>query len=261
MPSIFGLLDFIDAQKFQSNDQINLAVIGVDAMSGGTAYPLVTYSSEVMINALKFKTSALELGGANIPAITYDGLRLKIDPSQSNVVVNGQTYPVAFGSYVKSHGTTFVPSGSPTEADVDFAMSFSGTSGTVQLLVDFDAYDSVDLVNNIAQIAPKLHAAVYQQSGVIVGTVLNRGKSPVSGATVQALNPDGTVAATAASANDGTFELHGIAGGSYSIVVLNTFTNDAGVTLSAQNNDPGTVNPISLSLPSGFKLNLGNIRD
>ena len=111
LPSIFGLLDFIDAQKFASGDQINLAVIGVDAMSGGTAYPLVSYSSEVTINILNFKTSALELGGSDIPAIAYDGLRLKIDPSQSNVVVNGQTYPVAFGGYVKSHGKTFVPAG------------------------------------------------------------------------------------------------------------------------------------------------------
>jgi Carboxypeptidase regulatory-like domain len=215
-----------------------------------------------MINVLNFKTSALELGGAHIPAIAYDGLRLKIDPSRSNVVVNGQTFPVAVGSYVKSQGRTFVPSGSPTETDIDFGMPFSGADGTVQLLVDFDAYDSVNIVNNVAQIAPKLHGAVYQQSGVIVGTILNRAKSPVSGATVQALNLDGTVAATAASGNDGSFELHGIGGGAYSIVVLNTYTNDAGVTLTAQNNDPGiTVNPISFSLPSGYKLNLGNIRD
>src|SRR6185312_16660871 len=127
-----------------------------------------------------------------------------------------------------------------TEADVDFSIPFSGATGTVQLLVDFDAYDSVNLVNGIAQISAKVHGAVYAQSGVIVGTVLNKNKVPVIGATVRAINLDGTVAATAPTGNDGSFELHGIGGGTYSIVVLNTFVNDAGVTLSAQNADSFT---------------------
>jgi hypothetical protein len=265
--NIFGLLDFIDAPKFGSNDQINLAIIGVDAMSGGTAYPMVSYSSDVIVNALSFKSSALELGGASIPAIPYDGLRFRIDPSQTTVVVNGTTYRAVFGSYVHSHGTTFVPSGSATEADVVFAMPFnsnnsnSGDSGTIQLLIDFDAFDSVDIVNNVAQISPKLHGAIFIASGVIDGTIINKAKAPVSGATVQALNPDGSVAATSSTANDGTFELHGIAGGNYSIVVLNTFTDASGTTLNAQGADSVNLSPIGLSLPAGFKLNLGNIRD
>jgi len=265
---IFGLLDFIDAPKFGSSDQINLAIMGVDAMSSGAAYPLVSYSGDVIVNALSFQSSALELGGSNIPAIAYDSLRFRLDPSQTSVVVSGKTYPVAFGSY--SHGN-FIPTGSAAEVDAVFPMPFGSNNGinstsnsgsTVQLLVDFDAFDSVDIVNGVAQITPKLHGAVFVASSVIDGTVISKAKSPVSGATVQALNPDGSIAATSSTAGDGTFELHGIAGGNYSIVVLNSFTDASGATLTAQGADKNVnLSPIGVSVPAGFKLNLGNIRD
>jgi len=261
LPTITGILDFVDAPKFGSADKVNLAIIGVDAMSAGTAYPLVMYDKAVVVNALDFKQSALELGSNDIPALAYDGLRLMVDPSQSSVVVNGQTYPMIFGTYA-AYSHAFQPAGTATLATVDFTMPFSATSGSIQLIMDFDAYQSVDIVHNVAQVAPAIHGTPYQQAGVITGTIVNNTGGPVGSATVQAIAADGSIAATTATlATDGSFELHGIAGGTYQIVVANSFVTQSGVTVTAQAADSGAPLPLTVVVPSGYRVSIGSIRD
>jgi hypothetical protein len=261
IPGIIGLLDFCDAPKFGAADQVNLAIVEVDAMSAGAAYPLVNYDTAVVINALNFKSSALELGSNTIPAIAYDGLRLTVDPSQSNVVVGGKTYPMVFGTFASSHGHNFTPIGSATSATVDFAMPFDGTAGNVQLIMDFDAFESVFISGNVAQVGPAVHGTMFAKAGVVIGTVVNKSGAPVSNATVQAIAQDGSVAATTATQGDGTFELHGIAGATYSIIVLNTFVTQSGDTVSAQGADSGSPPPITLTVQRGTRLNVGTIKD
>jgi hypothetical protein len=262
IPTITGILDFVDAPKFGPADQVNLAIVGVDAMSAGTAYPLVMYDKAVVINALNFKQSALQLGSNDIPAIAYDGLTLMVDPSQSNVVMNGKTYPMVFGTY-PSHSNNFIPTGSATLATINFAMPFSAASGTVQLIMDFDANQSIDIVSNVAQVAPVLHGTTYGTAGVISGSVVNSAGGPVGSATVQAIAADGNVAATTSTAGgDGSFELHGIAGGTYQIVVSSSFTMPSGSIVTAQGADSSAViAPLTVVVPSGYRLSIGSIQD
>src|SRR5471030_2725541 len=205
-PTFDGGMDFLDAPNFGPGAQINLAIVSVKAMSAGTAYDLVSYDTAVVVNTLDFQRESLSLGSNTLPAIAYDGVRMMIDPTQSSVVSNGQTYPMTFGTFdPQTHA--FTPS-SDAIASVDVAMPFDGSAGSVRLLVDFDAIDSIALVNGVAQVGPALIGTNAAHSAVIAGSVVNNAGGPVSSATVQAIRPDGSVAATTVSADDGSFELH-----------------------------------------------------
>jgi hypothetical protein len=260
IPTFTGDLGFLDAPNFGPGAQINLAVVGVSAMSNGTAYGLVTYDTAVVVNTLDFQRTQLELGSNTLPAIAYDGLRLMIDPTQSSVVSNGQTYPMTFGTF-DSQTHAFQANASGIQ-NVDVAMPFDGSSGNVHLLMDFDAVDSVALVDGVAQVGPTLIGTNGSKSAVIAGSVINSAGAPVVNAVVQAVNPDGSVAATTVSANDGSFELHAIRAGSYQVTFSNSYMARHGHLITSQGADSGAViAPISVTIPNGYRADLGQIQD
>jgi hypothetical protein len=259
-PQFTGDMDFMDAPNFGPGAQINLAIIGVKAMSAGVAYDLVTYDTAVVVNTLDFQRQALILGSNTLPSINFDGVRVLIDPTQSSVVSNGQTYPMTFGTFdPNSH--TFTAS-SAAIGSFDVAMPFNSSGGNVHLLMDFDAIDSIALVNGVAQVGPALIGTNGAQSAVIAGSIVNNAGAPVSSATVQAINPDGSVAATTVSANDGSFELHAIRAGSYNVVISNTYMPRNGHTVTAVNADQtGTLPAIPVTIPAGYRADLGPVQD
>lgn len=259
-PTFDGGMDFVDAPNFGPGAQINLAIVGVKAMSAGTAYDLVSYDTAVVVNTLDFQRESLNLGSNTLPAISYDGVRMMIDPTQSSVVSNGQTYPMTFGTFdTQTHA--FTPS-SDAIASVDVAMPFDGSAGSVQLLIDFDAVDSIALVNGIAQVGPALIGTNAAHSAVIAGSVVNNAGGPVSSATVQAVRPDGSVAATTVSANDGSFELHAIRAGSYQVVISNSFVPRHGHVVTSSNADTtGALPAIPVTIPDGYRADLGQVKD
>jgi hypothetical protein len=260
IPTFLGDLDFLDAPNFGPGAQINLAIVGVEAMASGTAYDLVTYDTPVLVNTLDFQRQALVLGSNTLPAISFDGVRVLIDPTQSSVVSNGQTYPMTFGTFdPNSHA--FVPS-SAAIGSFDVAMPFDGSAGNVHLLMDFDAIDSVALVNGVAQVGPALIGTNGSQSAVIGGSIVNNAGAPVSNATVQAINPDGSVAATTVSANDGSFELHAIRSGSYQVMISNTYMPRNGHVVTSSNADgTGALPAIPVTIPAGYRADLGQVQD
>ena len=228
-------------------------------MANGVAYPVIQYTSPVVVNMLDLRTSALDLGGASFPAMACDGLRFVIDPAQSSVNVNGTSYPTQFGSF--GTGFKFTPSTSALD-NVDVAMPFNPTLGQTSLLVDFNVLDSVVLQGTTALIGPSTKAVHWNASAVVTGTIVNSAGQPVRGATISALASDGSVAAVSLSNRTGHFEIHAIAGGSYSINFANSHVARSGASILAQGADPGAA-PASIfvSVPAGYRIDLGNITD
>lgn len=259
VPTFSGSADFMDAPLDDAR-QVNLAIVGVDAMSGGVAYPLVQYDTAVVVNALDFQRSALQLGSNTLPAIAYDGLRMNIDPAKSSLVKGTATYPMVFGT-IDPATRAFVPS-APGVQSVTFAMPFDGSSGSAELYMDFNAVDSIAIRDGIAQVAPRLHGAPRRYSGVISGTIVNHAGAAVVNATVQAVRDDGTVAAATVSGSDGSFELHGIRAGTFQITVYNVFVTASGQTIVAQNADSlDALAAMAGTVPDGYRLDLGRIND
>ncbi len=250
----------IDAANFPEGSQVNLAIVAVNAMSGGVAYPIVQFAAPVVINVLNYQSQALALGSATIPAIAYDGVQYVIDPSQSSVVTNGQSYPMVFGTFANR---SFVPSGGGLAA-LYFAAPVNAATAAPNFVVDFNTGQWINLSGGIAQVGPQWAGTVWGQSAVIAGTIVNAAGQPVSGATVSAVSPGGAVVQATLSRFDGTFQLHAIPSGSYSLVIYNTYappTTD--FTLTASGNDPvGTsIAGPSITVPSGYRINVGSIQD
>jgi hypothetical protein len=260
IPDFTGDMDFLDAPNFGPGAQINLAIVGVEAMASGKAYDLVTYDIPVVINTLDFQRQSLILGSNTLPGITYDGVRLMIDPTQSTVVSNGQTYPMAFGTFDPSTHA-FAP-GAPGVANFDIAMPFDGSAGNVHLLMDFNAVDSIVLANGVAQVGPALIGTNAAHSAVIAGSIVNNAGAPVSNATIQAINADGSVVATTVSAADGTFELHAIHSGSYRVIISNNYLPRNGHAIVSSNaGTTGVLPAIPVTIPDGYRADLGQVQD
>ncbi len=256
----FGIdISLLDAPIFGAGAQVNLAVIGVQAVSNGTPYDIASYTSPVLINVLALQRAALPLGQSTLPAMHYDAIRMIVDPAQSNIVFNGNSLPMSFG-FFESSSHAFTASGAPV-ANIDFPLSIDGTTGNQSFLIDFNAFESVAISGSGAQIGQTKAAAQETTAAVISGNVVNSSGSAVSGATVIAHNPDGSVAGSTQTANDGTFQIHALTAGTYSISVHNSYVTQAGTNVQASgvsNQNASQTLPAS-NIPAGYQLNVGTI--
>jgi hypothetical protein len=257
---LFGLLvDLLDAPlPLGPGSQVNVALVGVNVVAGGVAYPLVTYSPEQVVNLLTLQQVGLPLQGS-VPAGTYTSLELIVDPSNSSVVANGQTYPMRFASGSSQWGGWNGPSGQGLVA-LSAPIAITGSPGSsMTVAVDFNVLESVSLRHNSAWV--KANLVVASQPATVSGVVDNSSGQPVVGATVVATSPSGNVVNTTLTASDGTFTLHALGAGAYTLSVLNEYTSVSGnlVTASGNDIDPGPTLPIDLA-PSD-QLNVGTLTD
>ncbi len=240
----------IDAPAFGPDAQVNVAVVGVAAVANGTAYPIITYPSPVVVNLLSLQQAALYLGTNALPNGTYDTLRLIVSPSASSVTLNGNQYPMAF------------PATANGVANVDLPASINGVTLMTNMVMDFNVMESVNVVNGVATVSPWGRVEVASQSSAMSGTVVNNAGTPVSGAVVIAQSSDGSVNATTQTAADGTFQIHAIPTGTYAISIANTYTTHVGSTLAATNADStGTISIGSQGVPASSLVTLGNLTD
>jgi len=261
---LFGVLslvvDLLDAPlQLGPGSQVNVALDGVNVVAGGVAYPLVTYSTPQIVNLLTLQQVGLPLQGSVPAGTTYTSLQLIVDPSQSSVFTNGQTYPMRFSTGASQWGGWNGPSGQGLVA-LSAPISISGSAGSsVTVAVDFNVLESVSLHHNSAFVRANL--VVASQPATVSGTVLNASGQPVVGATVVASGPLGNVANTTTTVSDGTFTLHALGAGAYTLTVLNEYTSVSGNTVTATGNDtdPGPTLPIDLA-PSD-QLNVGTLTD
>jgi hypothetical protein len=55
--------------------------------------------------------------------------------------------------------------------------------------------------------------------------------------------------------------VHAIAAGSYTVSIENSYTTDAGMQVLASDGRTDTLPPISVSVPAGYMLDLGQMSD
>jgi hypothetical protein len=131
---------------------------------------------------------------------------------------------------------------SPRAVAITTAQKFSLDLQT-SVDVDFNAYETLGNVAGNAIVArPTMFLAAKDAEGDIEGSVTNASNRGVAGATVVAVDKRGNIANTVWTGNDGKFELHTLAAGTYRLLVYNTYQNAAGVTHSSMNATPGAAN-------------------
>jgi hypothetical protein len=259
------VVDLLDAPlNLGPGSQVNIALDGVNVLANGVSYPLVTYSSPQIVNLLTLQQVGLSLQGT-LPPGSYDALELVVDPTQSNVVTaNGTTYPMQFvmgnspwGGHNHHHRNS---SGNPALVGLEAPVTFSGASGgSVSIAVDFNVLESVYLSNGVANVNANL--AVATQPASISGVVLNAAGQPVTSATVTATDANGKVDNVTTTASDGSFTLHALRAGPYTIGVLNSFTSASGNTVVANGNDTSSGPSLSVDLSPSDQLNVGSLSD
>lgn len=224
---------------------VNIALEKVEAIGAGGVQTIATFSPSQPVNLLNYQTTALSLGSASIPAGTYQQLRFVLDtsnPNNTSVVVNGTTYPLSIPSATGAGfgGNTSTDAGDgPGTAGIKVNVNFTAQSGsTYGFLIDFNAAESIVQTGSGGQwlMKPVLVATAQSTSGSISGTVKDNAGTAVSNAEVLA-EQNGTPVNSGVTDANGNFQINALQAGSYTLVVKNAWTSQAGATETATNAD------------------------
>ncbi|GAC1389045.1 MAG: hypothetical protein NVSMB31_04370 [Vulcanimicrobiaceae bacterium] len=224
---------------------VNVTVARVDLIGGGAPQTLVTYSPSKQINLLDYQTSGLQLGTAPVPAGQYQQLRLVLDTSSANstsVVVNGTTYPITipsasggggFGNNTSTDGGT-----GPGTSGIKVNIGLNAVAGAVYTyLIDFNAAESIIQTGSGNYLMkPVLVATAQNTAGTISGTVKNIAGTAVSNAEVVA-QQNGTTINSGVTDSNGNFTINALPAGSYTLIVKNQWTSQAGTAQTATGAD------------------------
>ncbi len=257
-PLIHVLLSLFDAPLLGSGSgtQFNAGILGVDAIDSlGDSWQLTGSSTPDVVNLLALQSTSMNLGSGDLPAGTYPSLQFLLDPSTTTVTQNGQTYPVEI---VDPNHPWWDPTDTIEAVTVPLNIS-STTAETVTASLDFNVFQSANLSNGIVYLTPTVAAGLGDPS--IIGTVVNAAGAPVSNATIVATDANGNVANTSVTAADGTFRVHGINPGGYTVSVLNGYTTVAGATVTASGNDAGASPSTYVVVGPNSEVNTGSLAD
>jgi hypothetical protein len=242
--------------------QFNVALEGIQLLSKAsanttTAYTFATFTPETMVNLIALQKNAMGFDGS-APVGAYTGVRLLIDTSKSALVLGGWSIPVVWGSPGHASPAAVVA----VDFNVPFAVgqpSGSSGNGGAKLTLDFNVMQSVKFSNGAIYVQPSVAAA--NAAAQAEGRVRNAAGNPVYDATVLALDPKGKVVNSTATASDGTFVLHALPPGPYTIVVKNNYTTAAGVVVTASGNDAGAAPMQMIVVSPEEMLDLGTLVD
>jgi Domain of unknown function (DUF4382)/Carboxypeptidase regulatory-like domain len=233
---------------------VNIAIAKVEAVGANGPQTIATFSPSQQINLLDYASgsSALQLGSASIPAGTYTQLRFVLDNSGANapsVVIDGTTYPLTIPSATAPAGfsnSSSTDSGDgPGTAGIKVNVALNAQAGqTYGFVVDFNAAESIVSAGGKYLMKPVLVATAQAQAGSISGTVKNTaGTTPVANAEVLAQQNGTTINSGVTDAN-GAFTINALPVGTYTLVVNNTWTSQAGATNTATGAD-GTATSVT----------------
>ncbi len=226
---------------------VNIAIAKVEAVgSDGGVQTIATFSPAQQINLLDYQTSALSLGTASIPAGTYTQLRFVLDTSNASntsVVVNGTTYPLSIPSATSAGfgGSSSTDNGDGTgTSGIKVRVALNAQAGqTYAYVIDFNAAESIVSAGQSGQwlMKPVLVASAQAVNIAISGTVKNNAGAAVSNAEVVA-EQGTTVVNTGVTDANGNFQINALSSGaSYTLVVKNSWTNQAGEAQTASGAD------------------------
>jgi Domain of unknown function (DUF4382)/Carboxypeptidase regulatory-like domain len=225
---------------------VNIAISKVELLGSGAPLVLATFSPSKQINLLDYQAAPLALSSGSIAPGTYQQLRLVLDTSaatNTNVVVNGTTSPLAIPS-----ATGAVGFGSATSIDAGDGAGTSGIKVNVNLtaaagavygyVIDFNAAESIVQTGAGAfMMKPVLVATAQNIAGSVAGTVKNNAGTAVSGAQVVAEQSGGVVVNSGVTDANGNFQINALPAGSYTLVVNNQWTSQAGAAQTATGAD------------------------
>ena len=224
---------------------VNVSVARVDLIGSGSTQTIATFSPSKQVNLLDYQASALQLGSASVPAGQYQQLRLVLDTSaatSTTVVVNGTTFPISIPSATGAggFGNNTSQDSAPTSgtAGIKVNINLTAVAGAVYAyLIDFNAAESIIQTGNGAYLMkPVLVATAQNIAGSLSGTVKNKAGQAVSNAEVLAQQNGQTVNSGVTDAS-GNFVLNALPAGSYTLVVANSWTSQAGAAQTATGAD------------------------
>jgi Carboxypeptidase regulatory-like domain len=273
-----NLLDAPPKLKKATLQHLNLAIVRIDAIKGGQPVTIASYDKPHMVDVLAHQDGDGEqIAKAQSDRVQYDGLRIVVDPSQSNAQTEHKTYPLTFvdaatQSTVGAGSQTATSQESPNALAMTTMQSFTvAGSGNTSVDMDFNAYESLGEIHGDSVLTrPTMFLSGQDNDVRIKGAIVNAFGDGVSGATVVAVDSNGNVANTVWTGKDGKFVLHTLNPGTYHLLVFNVYENAAGTMHSADNNtasfgsgansnaplDGGTV-----TVSPGKTYNCGNITD
>ena len=276
---------------------INLGIDSIQVQSGGQTVTIASFSTPYVVNVMAQPgTDPSSIGIGQLVNAPYSNLSFTIDTATSNVVANGQTYPIQFEVGAASQstvgaGSTTTTTGTPATITMTVAGGFLiNGSPAASVQADFNAMESLTTtaatgpasaaagpaalagpaaaapVGAGAQVQiiarPTLFAVAQGTAGDASGTVVNNAGTPVVGATVVAIDSNGNVGNTINTDQNGNFTLHTISAGMYQLVIYNNYKTAAGQMNNATGNDPGaSVQGPSITVTAGQTTSVGTIAD
>jgi hypothetical protein len=231
--------------------------IGIDAVqvvkADGSAVPFVTNPKPVVVNLLDLQSHSQDFNGS-APAGTYSSVRMLIDPKTTNVTIGKFTIPILWGTAAQPLTSSVI--------SVDFPCNFmlTGLAGSApHVTLDFNVLRSVKYANGAIYVQPSVSAA--NAAAQVKGRVTNAAGKNVANAAVLALDALGNVVNDTVTASDGTFQLHAIPPGIYTIQVRNSYVTPLGEAITASGNDAGAAPAIPAVLGPNDNVNLNDITD
>ncbi|HTD34150.1 MAG TPA: carboxypeptidase regulatory-like domain-containing protein [Candidatus Elarobacter sp.] len=232
--------------------------MGIDAVQvvkpDGSAVPFVTNAKPDVVNLLDLQDHSEDFSGS-APAGTYSAVRVLIDPKTTNVTIGKFTIPILWGTAAQPLTSSVIA--------VDFPCTFVLTGlpgGTVpHVTLDFNVLRSVKYANGAIYVQPSVSAA--SSAAQVQGHVRNAAGKNVANASVLAVDVLGNVVNNTVTASDGTFWLHALPPGIYTIQVRNSYVTPLGETITASGNDAGAAPTVPAVLGPNDNVNLNDITD
>lgn len=182
----------------------------------GEAESAVSVSVEPQtIDVLTLRNGGLEtLGETDLPAGTYNQLRLIVDDAEITFAGGSEVHPVE------------VPSGAQTGLKINIEPALVVEGGqTSQVVLDFDAARAVVETGNGEYVLKPTAIRAVTSSGTAEGSVVEEGGTegepglPLAGALIVVYDQEGNVVTTTITEADGSFRLITLPEGNYDFEV------------------------------------------
>ena len=239
---------------------VNLGIDKVEVVGGGNQPTVIqSYSTPNVVNILNYtsQSSALNFSGS-IPAGNYSQIRLLLDTATTTIsyTQNGSTFtdvPLSIPSATQGGfgNSTSTDSGDAAgTAGVKVNVSLNAQAGsTYAFVLDFNAGQSIiETGGGNFMMKPVIVATAQAVAGSITGTVLNQAGQPVADAEVEATQ-GGTVVNAGITDPNGNYTINALPAGSYTLVVENTYTTQAGTSVTATGYDIAVGASLTVSTP------------
>lgn len=219
-----------------SADEVNVSVKQVEINKGSSedGWSVISSPNETY-NLLNLTNGAYTvLGDTTLPTGTYQQIRLVLNESGHNVVIDGEPYELK------------IPSGAQTGIKLNVDAQIEENI-TYELLLDFDASRSVKETGNSQAndyiLRPVIKATNNAVTGAVAGVVDPAEAEPL----VHAIQGSDTLSTTIADTANGEFELIGLKEGSYDI------------SINPRNDDYETTDTTGVEVTVGETNDLGTI--